>query len=606
MPAASRSWDPRATADAEAIDGALTAAANSFKLILIKMLDHTENRGKRKHLVAATKAHLFPSLRAALAAAGSYDHVDDDAAMTKGLGAWLAEDTRAVIRSTMMRAACRALGMHWDRQRNALAGGGRSGVDAAAKQRRCLDLAVQALRDAMDRYDRDPDMLGRANARRDPVPFLIAGPIKAADHGSGIVALISVAKAAAEAMLNVLIKDFQVHVEWDDYLTLIRRVVLPVVACFLATKALDPDWTLAFVEPGSPFSPATMIDPPLELEWRADEDDLAQRARAEMKDLVVMTTFPGIPARFGVADTVLHRAEVVVLMLRVPAPRAHTHVHPGFGTDQLDRIEVPVCPVTSHPVPAGFPPGPVLAPAGEPALRPTGPNVSTARSEAAGFVPVLCATDAQVYAAELYDLLKLPVFMSSPIGSLLGKPDWRLHGVTASTITQFLDRFHRTIANSRSDLNYELAQCNACIALLRSALVRATMLQEVSPPLAEVLHGFDFRVALAAAGTIIPMLPGWQVRFVLNTHYWYRLVLTARMAGYECVMSRTGDLRAGWIECVAHADARECGAAVGVALYPNVVHAKSGKRVEEVAPCMGLCNRVVPLGGEADQRASSR
>ncbi|KAJ3347691.1 hypothetical protein GGF32_006766 [Allomyces javanicus] len=637
-PAASRSWDPRATADAEAIDGALTAASNGFKSILIKVLDHAENRGKRKHLVAATKAHLLPSLQAALAAAGSHDHVDDGAAMTKGLGAWIVEDTRAVMRSTVMQAACRALGTHWDRQHNALAGGGRVGVDAAATQRRWLDLAVQALRDAMNRFDCDPGMHERAILTRDPVPFIIAGSAKAADRGSGTMALVSVAKAVAEAMLNVLAKEFQLHVEWSDYVILIRRVALPVVACFLATKALDPDWTLTFVAPGSPFSPATMIDQPHELEWRADDVDSARRAHAETKSLVVMTTFPGIPARFGVADTVLHRAEVVAVTLRVPAPR--THMHPGLGTGQSDRMEVHVCPTTVHPVPVGFyplsPPGPAIAPAIEPMPKPTLPTASTARSEAAGFTPVICATDAQVFAAELYDLLTLPVFMNHPVGSLLGKPDWRLLDVTATTIMQFLYRIHRTIADPRSNLNHVLAQCNARIALLRTELVRATMLQDVSPRLAELLHGVDLCAEIAAAGPMIPLLPSWQARFVLNMHCWYRLVLTARMAGYVLVMpragdaragdaragdaragdaragdaragdARAGDARAGWIECVAHADARECGAGVGLALYPNVVHAKSGKRVEGVAPCMGYCDRTIPLRERTEQRVNSR
>ncbi|KNE68319.1 hypothetical protein AMAG_12983 [Allomyces macrogynus ATCC 38327] len=592
-PDASRSWDPRATADAEAIDGALTAAANALKSTLIKVLDHAENRGKRKFLVAATKTKLLPSFQAALVTVGIHDSVDD-AAMTKGLGAWLVEDTRVVIRSTVMHAACSALSVHWDRQRRALVGGGRAGVDAAAKQRLWFDLAVQALREAMDRCDRDPSMLKRTVETRDPVPLIIAGSDKDTGRGSGTAALVSVAKAVAEAMLNVLVKDFQLHVDGDDYLTLIRHVALPVVACFLATKALNPDWTLTFVEPGSPFSSTTMIDPPHELEWDADEAGSARRAPAETKNLVVMTTFPGIPARFGVADTVLHRSEVVVVTLRVPPPRAHGH--PGLGA-------------TAQPVPVGFsplsPPGPIIAPAVEPAPKPTLPTVSTFRSVAAGSAPdswiAICTADAQDFAADLYDLLKLPVVMNHPVGSLLSKPDRRLLDVTARTIAQFLDRFHSTIADPRSDLNHELAQCNAVIALLRSELVRATMLQDMSPRLAELLHGVDLRAALAAAGTMIPHLPSWQAKFVLNTQYWYRLVLAARLVGYELVMPRAGEPRVGRIECVAHADVRECGAAVGVALYPNVVHAKSGKRVEGVAPCIGYCNRSVLMGEGSDQ-----
>ncbi|KNE69569.1 hypothetical protein AMAG_14127 [Allomyces macrogynus ATCC 38327] len=573
-PAASRSWDPRRTADAEAIDGALTAAANAFKSILIKVLDHANNRGKRKHLVAATTTHLRSSLQAALTAAGSQDHVDDDAAMIKGLGAWLVEDTRAVMRSTVMHAACRALGMHWERQRNALAGCSRTGVDAAATQRRWLDLAVQALRDAMDRFDRDPGMLERAIATGDPVPFIIAGPTKNADRGRGTAALVSVARAVAGAMLSVLAKDFQLHVEWSDYMTLIRRVALPVVTCFLATKALNPNWTLTLVEPGSSFSPATMIDPPHELEWRADDANSAQRAEAETKSLVVMTTFPGIPARFGVADTVLHRAEVVVLTLRVPTLRV-------------------VLPSVTEGQPAG-----------------TAAEAALARMELTGGVPdqciAICAADAQVIVAELYDLLALPVFMNHPVGSLLGKPDWGLLDVTATTIMQFLDRFHRIVADPRSDLNHELAQCNSRIALLRSELLRATVLQDVSPRLADILHGVDLRAAVAAAGIMIPMIPSWQARFVLNMNHWYWRVLTARMAGYMLVMPRVGDARAGWIECVAHADVRECGAAVGVALYPNVVHAKSGKRVEGVAPCLGFCDRTIPMHERTEQRVILR
>ncbi|KAJ3361235.1 hypothetical protein GGF32_007667 [Allomyces javanicus] len=289
------SFEPRTVADAEAIDGTLTGASEAVKSIL---LDHVKNRGKRKRSVAAIKALVKPSLQAVLAG-----HDDDAAAVADTLGAWRICDARAVVRSAAMRAACDVLNARWDREHAAFAGG-RVGVDIVAIW---LDRSVQELRDTMDGHDHDPGTRGRAIASGDLIRHLIVG--LDAKHGSGTTALVSVAKAVTQAMLDVLAKDFQLHLGWGDYMILIRRVVLPVVECFLTAKMLDPECKFTFTPPGSLFSPTTMTEPPHELALLVDETDWDARRAL----VVVLTTFPGISFRFGVTETVLHRAEVVVV-----------------------------------------------------------------------------------------------------------------------------------------------------------------------------------------------------------------------------------------------------------------------------------------------------
>ncbi|KAJ3361243.1 hypothetical protein GGF32_007675 [Allomyces javanicus] len=108
-------------------------------------------------------------------------------------------------------------------------------------------------------------------------------------------------------MLHLFSETFGLAVFWGDYTILIRRVVLPLVECFLLTMALNPSRKLEFLAPGLLFSPRTMADPPHELEWREEgpcpPPDGLYLAETQV---VVFTTFPGITARFGAAETVLH------------------------------------------------------------------------------------------------------------------------------------------------------------------------------------------------------------------------------------------------------------------------------------------------------------
>ncbi|KNE68269.1 hypothetical protein AMAG_19784 [Allomyces macrogynus ATCC 38327] len=96
-----------------------------------------------------------------------------------------------------------------------------------------------------------------------------------------------------------------------------QDVAQPLVAAFDHVKAMNSDWRFEFYSHGHPFDPVLMMSPPRELEWHVDLDEHPDGLLLHVSDqeVVVFTAFPGIPMAFGMAETVVHRAEVVTLVL---------------------------------------------------------------------------------------------------------------------------------------------------------------------------------------------------------------------------------------------------------------------------------------------------
>ncbi|KAJ3370772.1 hypothetical protein GGF31_003797 [Allomyces arbusculus] len=529
-----RSCDPRSNrADAAAIDGALTDASEAVKSIIVKILDHVKNRGKRKRFVAATKALVEPLLQTALAG-----HGDGAAVVADTLGAWRISDARAVLLSTVMRAACDVLNAYWDRQHAALVGGHLEADSVAV----WLDHAVHALRDTMERYDHDPRIRGRAIVSGDPTRHLIVGP--EAKHSNRTAALVSVVKAVTLAMLDVLAKDFQLHVGWGDYMDLIRRVVLPSVECFFATKMLDLDWTFTFAPPSSLFSPMTMADPPHELDWHVDESDLTQRVR-----VVVLSTFPGIPFRFGVDETVLHRAEVVVVT--VPSPLACSAAlvtaegvdHEVPHIEPNERVTTPVA-LDYAPSSNCCLPTPSFAPAVEPAHEPGQSAASSSRTSTTSLsasrplsatftASVLTQSECVSNAWIAQGAAEIPILAAN------------LYALTAAPIALNLPPQHiptYSSFHSHTDLHAQLAKVDHRLALLRAEVLPTTITNRISDRVQVLLadHQRDIRAFLGPLHRI-PTSPNWQVLFLCNLYTWFRLVVTARMVGCMLAVPRAGE-----------------------------------------------------------------
>ncbi|KAJ3361240.1 hypothetical protein GGF32_007672 [Allomyces javanicus] len=534
-----RAWNPRsdrASADAEAIDRALTTASNALKALIFQLLGQEWNGDVRKSLVAHTKKLMRSDLEIALA---SSEHGEER--VNLDLVLWRMEHARAAIAAKAICAGCRMLCKHWERQLTVLSG---SSAESGAARRHWLDSAVRALRDVANRYGEDPAVHKQAVKTKDPFRVLFSlAPDETRNRG--VEALASTVEDVATHMADVFSKTFSLSISWADFTVLTCCVALPLFECFLLTKALDPDWEIELVLPGTRFSAATMVDPPLEVEFSVDERSPPTREHgvAEAK-LVVLTTFPGIPVRFGVADTVLHRAERLP-----PAPRMAT------ASTQTDAAE----PLHDSWI-------------------------------------VSCAADMSALAADLYQLVTEPILLNRPRDQIGANSlhASRIH-LVSGTITRFLSLFDRTITSPHPDLHHQLASAERRAAHLRAELVQATTAGRISARVRVILaeHEHDIRSALDFP-QVPPAGPRWSVPFVHNMYQWLRLVLMARVAGYVLVMPWPGDANLDQIECLVHNEAWECGRKVGIALFPNVVRAADGQRVANVPPCAGFCDRAVP------------
>ncbi|KNE69602.1 hypothetical protein AMAG_20004 [Allomyces macrogynus ATCC 38327] len=586
------------SAEAEAIDRALTTASTAHKAFIFQLLGHETNRDGRKSLVALTKTLARANLETAL----ELDRSGDCAAnLGQALAAWRMEHARALVSSTVLRAACRSLRKYWDREQTALSGDHQSGSAEIDVTRYWLDCAVQGLRAAADRYDRDPTVHDQAAASEKPFLVLFSG-LSTDGHGDQCVAvLVSVLKAAATTMLHLFSETFGLAVVWGDYTILIRRVVLPLAECFLLTKALNPSWKRKFPSPGLLFSPRTMADPPHELEWREGERCPSPRGLhlTETK-VVVFTTFPGIPARFGAAETVLHRAEVLVVSVLAHAPEPEPGLVPSAPClaprrRRADGTSPALASIASVSVPT---PVPALSPATNMT------QTDAAVIERLNSWVASCKGDMAALFANLYDLVAEPVLLNRP-RYLVGKDSqWLRIDTAAGIITRFLDLFDHTLAKLQSDLNHEIKKAERRIALLRAEMALAIVDAPISDQLRAILAEHAADIVALDHPKIKLRSPRWQVPFVHIMYQWYRLVLVARMAGFAFVMPRAGDACMGQFACLAHDNARECGRTVGVALSPNVVRAADERRV---LLCAGYCDRGVPLrlgGCNVGKRAS--
>ncbi|KNE68283.1 hypothetical protein AMAG_12952 [Allomyces macrogynus ATCC 38327] len=441
------------------------------------------------------------------------------------------------------------------------------------------------------------------------------------------------------AMLGKLQSTFKLTLMQHDLPGLIRCVALPLVECILLTKALDPTWEFQFVPLGKPFSSQSMVDPPLEVEWQVDERGAPVRGRGLVETKVVLlTTFLGIPFRFGVAETVLHRAEVLVVPVYVPAPAPTPPPTAAVpAPDLVQKVELravpmdptleplaPVCARARTPTPPAAPP---LAPAVEPAIEPSQSSPSPTLTPIAPTAPVslprpasappmmmtasvqtdaaemfsdswtaLCAGDLHAFTADLYELMAAPVILNRPPGHSSTSTHWPRVHLTAGTIARFIDSFHRIASNPSTDLHHELAKADDRIALLRSEMVNATMANRVSDRVQAFLDDHKPDIVWALGNLKYPPgSPRWEVPFLHNLYQWLRHVLVAHLAGYTLAMPRRGDTHVGQIACLAHEHMRDCGYEVGVALGLNLVCITDGLPVCDVPPCPGYCDLALPI-----------
>ncbi|KNE69597.1 hypothetical protein AMAG_14152 [Allomyces macrogynus ATCC 38327] len=441
-------------------------------------------------------------------------------------------------------------------------------------------------------------------------------------------------------MFAELQRAFKLTLMRHDWPTLIRRVALPLVECFLLTKSLDPTWDFQSVLLGKPFSSQSMVDPPLEVEWREGERGAPARGAGLLETKVVLlTTFPGIPFRFGVAETFLHRAEVLVVPLDLPAPAPAPGPTPRATAPALtDLVQkenqralpvdlvleplVSVCARARTPTPPALP---SLVPAMEPAIAagqstnptlvpipldvPVVPKLASAPAMMTASVQTdaaevfltrrplsyLLAGELAALSANLNEIIRAPVLLNQPPGLKTSSSHWPRVHATADIITRFLDAFHRIASDPRTDLHHELNKVDNRLALLRAGMPLATYEGRDSDRLRTFIatHSGDLHTLLGPLYRV-SRRPHWVVPFLHNLYQWFRLVLTARLAGYELVMPCTGEPHRGQITCLAHEHTRDCGDEVGVALGPNLVRITDGLPACNVAPCPGYCDRAVP------------
>ncbi|KAJ3370775.1 hypothetical protein GGF31_003800 [Allomyces arbusculus] len=631
----------RASADAETIDRALTNASNALKSLIVQVLGEKSNHNARKALVARTKKLIRADLESMLGSNRDGEHAPS---INLVLVAWRMEHARAVIGSTVLLSACTALRKHWDRQQTALSGGGRRGSsgESDATLWYWLDLAIRALRDVAERYDHDPAVRQHAAKSKDPIRVFFAVLAQDKKPNMGLDALMSVVGDVLMTMLGELKNIFNLTLLQQDFPTLIRCVALPLVECFLLTKTLDSTWDFQFMPLGMSFSSRSMVDPPLEVEWHVGERDVPARGRGLVETKVVLlTTFPGIPFRFGVAETVLHRAEVLVVPVSAPAPTpppsaavpalADPVQNEKLRAALVDPILEPFAPAHARiPTP---PAAPTLAPAMEPAMehtmepamepaysvqsptlapitfvspvllpRPTSapPTMMTTsvQTDAAETPSVswatICAGDLHTFTANLYELMATPVILNQPPGYYDLSTHWPRVHMTAGTIARFIDLFHRIASNPNTDLHDELAKADNRLALLRAEMVDATLANRVSHRLQAFIDDHKPNINWALGDLkYTPSCPRWEVPFVHNLYQWFRLVLVARMAGHMLVVPRRGEPHNGQIACLAH-NIRDCGYKVGVALGPSLVSITDGLPVCDVPLFPGYCDRAVP------------
>ncbi|KAJ3361238.1 hypothetical protein GGF32_007670 [Allomyces javanicus] len=710
-------WNPRsdrAPADAETIDRALSTASNALKSFIVQVLEDEWNHDARKSLAHRTKKLIRADLETVLGSNRDGEHAPN---LHLVLTAWRMKHARAVIGSTVLRSACSALPKHWDRQQSALSGGRRgSSAESDATLAYWLDLAIHALRDVAKQYDHDPAMQQHAAKSKDPIRVFFSWLAQDGKPNSGVEVLVSVVDDALMAILAELRKTFKLTLMRHDLPGLIRCVVLPLVECFLLTKTLDPTWEFQFVPLGKPFSSWSMIDPPLEVEWHVGERSAHARGLGLVETKVVLlTTFPSIPFRFGVAETVLHRAEVLVVPVYVPAPaptpppsaavpapadpvlkeelraapmdpglepfapvcaRARTSTSPAVptlapamepaidaGQSTTNPALAPVSPVVpgslarlasaalalagplQHAVPHGVsmgllheplvsvsadariptpPAAPVLSPAVEPTIEADQPTtsppvplvapVSTPRlasvSVPAAMTPSVQTDAADVFigtgtellagelaalSANLNEIIRVPALYNRPPGLLVTNSHWPRVRATASIITRFLDAFHRIASDPHTDLHHKLDTVDDRLALLRAAMPHATYEDRVSDRLRQFIadHDNDLSNFLGPLHRVWRR-PHWVVPFLHNLYQWFRIVLTARLAGYELVMPCAGEPHIGQIACLAHEHIRDCGYKVGVALGPNLVCITDGQpRMKRGVPALGNAGNAI-------------
>ncbi|KAJ3370776.1 hypothetical protein GGF31_003801 [Allomyces arbusculus] len=503
-------WNPhfaRASADAEEIDRALTNASNELKALIVQVLTQDWNCDARRSLVACAKEYVRADLETAFASYHGEKRVDVD------LVVWRMEHARAAVAAKVIRVGCHTLCKHWDRQLTVFSG---SSAESDTARRLWLDSAVQALRDVADRYDQDLTVHKKAVDSEDPFRVLFSIIARDETRNRDVEALVSTVEAVATHMANVLSKTFQLSVSWDDFMGLIRRVALPLVECFLLTKALDPNWDIEFVLPGTPFSSATMVDPPLEVELRVDERSppTCGHGVSETK-VVVINPFPGIP--MGPVSAELGNGAVT----------QHVHISPSLE-----------------------PPAPV----------------------------VTCAADMSALVSDLYRLVTEPILLNLPRGEIsVNSLHASRIRMVSGTINRFLSLFDRTLTGPHTDLHHELAMAKRRAAQLRADLAQATTAGRVSAHVRAILadHEHDILWTLDFPA-VPPAETWWTVPFVHNQ--WFQLVLTARVAGYVLVMPRPGDEFLGQIKCLVHNEAWECGLKVGTALFPNLAVFKQDEK----------------------------
>ncbi|KNE68179.1 hypothetical protein AMAG_12863 [Allomyces macrogynus ATCC 38327] len=148
------------------------------------------------------------------------------------------------------------------------------------------------------------------------------------DVESNIEDGVATLETMVEAVRHALNNKLGLRLLETDTRLLQDDVIAPLFEALRLTKAMNATFEVKMFSAGTEFSRMFMIFPPQELEWDVygDDEELLHAPPQLVKsdrEVVVFTVFPGIPHAFGMAETVVHLAEVVTIclpMVVIPPP----------------------------------------------------------------------------------------------------------------------------------------------------------------------------------------------------------------------------------------------------------------------------------------------
>ncbi|KNE68333.1 hypothetical protein AMAG_12993 [Allomyces macrogynus ATCC 38327] len=507
------------------------------------------------------------------------EDVDMALAKDKVTDAWRTKQARALVTSSSLKAACKAVEGVW-----------LDLVQAAESKGINKEKLPSRVNVAMETVESVQVMLRDFGGEVSPTltPRHVEG-LKTDDVVATVVAnLVGLLKGArkmedsdkedlgkmemaleviAKSIVGVLAK-FGIDLAPRNITNLVCNIALPLLDSYLMVKAMNVDWTLEFPVAGTLYDPSTMTDDDNELEWRLNDDDEVTALSQGMRDtkVVLLATVPGIPHRFGGAETVVHRARVLTVSVRHKVESHHADQTMGLAPASIEVVDA------SPPAQSG---------------------------ETMDFRPSmywkLCKSLQLVLERLMKSVVATRKGFSTNEHELNGCP-WEARKAASDILLKRMIHWSSRKIGTIEALQ-ELESSKSKIAVLENA----NKLQHVDQHVDLILLEHEDEVqreleTLSRKYLRYHASPCWKTQYVHNLLEWNWLFLAARRQGYGMVFPREGSAAYGVFKCVDHPN---CRGNVKMAIFPNLI--SQGSKVVAGEPCIGYCTYAFAAHESQDQ-----